>query len=233
MKTTRTALVFLAMLTTSVTASACADAGSDTEPADSDYYFATIAQMRKAHVAWSPEPATLAEALPRSSATMISKARSHWSDLAVMGKVTNVQPEYGIHYPDANPGHEGNEEARAVVVDFFATEAHERVLTVTISPKWVTGAVPGSDVTLTLGTNPDLDPQRFVESITSLDQVFAVVAQRRDGRNAGELYPILNGALLGSVGADGSLSFSGLGDTEDQFLSGMDTLAEVQAAVAR
>lgn len=217
-------------MTTKVTAAAVAAAlgalsgcaASEPEAGDPALFFDRVATSREAHVAIQNEPAHLADALPQEQT-----GRS-WSALALEGTVVSVEPQHGVHYPNADPGHRGNEEAGAEIVAFDDPRAHERVLTLTVEPEWSTGA--DEDVVITLGASGDIDPEKFVSSLRGLDDVVAVLGQRVGGRTAGEYHPILNGALLGRVDSAGTIHFDGLGAEEKEFVDGIDTVKEFREA---
>lgn len=186
---------------------------------DPAFFFDRVAQLRASHVAIQGEPDDLAEAV----------ADDAWADLVLEGTVVSVEPKHGVRYPHADPGHHGDEEAGAQVVDFDDPRAHERVLKVAIDPEWSTG--DGQDVTVTLGASGDADPDQFLASLRGLRHVVAVLGQRTGGRSAGEYYPLLNGALLGRVDSQGHLHFDGLGEQEKAFVGGVDTVGELKETV--
>ncbi|QCX26252.1 hypothetical protein [Nocardioides jishulii] len=201
-----------------LTLTGCSASNPEAE-GDPAFFFDRVAQLRASHVAIQGEPDDLAEAV----------ADDVWADLVLEGTVVSVEPKHAVHYPDADPGHPGDEEAGAQVVDFDDPRAHERVLDVTIDPEWSTGG--GQDVTLTLGASGDADPEQFLASLRGLNHVVAVLGQRTGGRSAGEYYPLLNGALLGRVDSQGRLHFDGLGEQEKEFVDGVDTVGELKETV--
>lgn len=203
---------------------------------DPQYVFAKVSELRDRHVLDVLEPTSFENALPNRKLvanTTKGQVRTSWSDVVVTGTVTNVQPGTAVIYPNTNPTSSANEE-EVRMVDFDDPEAHERNVVVTIRPSWSSGASVGAEVRIRMGVIGGADPAKFLAGLRGLqgELVVALLDGRESGRHTGDFYPIMGGAMLGRVEADGKLRFSGMGDKESGFMCNIDTLNELRDAAA-
>ncbi|WP_235734674.1 hypothetical protein [Nocardioides alcanivorans] len=196
-----------------------------TQEATPDFYFDHVSNLRESNFGVQSEPATLADAVRPGGAGL----GPPWSELTLTGRVLNVRGSHGVRYPNADPLFDGDEQTRPTVTPFEDPSADERAISVTIRPDWTTEEKVPEEIVLTIGLGPDADPHKMVDSLGALNEIVAVVAVRRGGRSDGELYPLLNGALLGEV-ASGMIRFPGLDDEERSFVGEIDTVDELRSA---
>jgi hypothetical protein len=182
------------------------------------YFYSRVQYIREEVAPNVVESRTLAEALP------CGKAPTRL-DLIVDGEVLDVAPGDGIVW--------GDEEDSVRLTKFDDPNADERDVVLTIQP--ARAMTSGGDmsnpepVTVRMGVLGGSDPDRFVASLDSLERVTALLAVIPDGAHKGEYYPAYSGAGLGA--ADGeTLTFPGLGKSQEKFLGGTTSTDELFAS---
>ena len=197
--------------------------GTGKESSSPAFYFNQVKSVRDAHMLNVVEPESLAAAMPRRQ----GEAGESWSQVAFTGRVVAVEPGPARIYPRADPGNDKDEESEVQEVPYDSPEADGRTVVVTVQTDWIVGEpAPEGAVEIWVGTPGSTDPDEFLRSLRGLDQVAGVL----DQHDGGQYYPILQGALLGTVDDAGTLSFPGIGDRSEEFLAGIDTVAEFRAS---
>ena len=213
--------------------SAC---GANTDSAakgDPGYVFEQVRTLRTGEGLDMIEPHHLKEALPNHSVSVRTDKgtiNDSFSDMVLVGTITGVRPGDAIAYDNPDPIAAGDEEAYHQV-DFDDPDAVDRNIVVTVKVETSAGEQPMSDeVQFRMGVLAGADPAKFMAGLRAIGKTAILLDHRKDGRHAGELVPVMGGALIGAVSADGSIAFPGLGSSERTFVDGLDTVTQLEDA---
>lgn len=211
-----------------IAVSACGSAtgeSSSVQPgsqADVDYVLSTLgANYERVRDPFGPT--SLQEAVPRPpSSTAQGAATPASTDLLLIGTVVEVSKGQARKYTS---------EDEYEVVEFDDPEAHERTALVTVQVDTAVAPFGPRSVdkqTFRVGLAGAEDPDRFLSGLRGMGEVVVLLAEVRDGRNQGTLYPIMAGAAMGEVSPDGALSFPAMGEDAESFMGKADTIGELK-----
>lgn len=204
------------------TMTSCGNGGSGVGSSTPDYYFATVAAARDAHMMIAgPSPTSLAEALPnRRYSIRWTDITFQFSELVVTGEV--IEARYGPAY-----AHRDNDTIYPVAFD--DPRAVEHTFDVVIRVEEEFGAVTGGEtVTFRMGSLNAADLEGYKKALQSLGRT-VVFLQNRQDRDGPVWIPIEQGALVGQVSSSGALRFPAM-DPEhaEGFSPEMSTLRQLR-----
>lgn len=230
------------ILVFSAATAACSNGPRDVSAqGEPQYVYERVSAMRSNATLHVTEPESLAGSLPGAEISVTDpksgqevEEESLWSDVVLTGNVVKVAPGDAIFYENLDPASpETEEEIRSV--DFDDPNAHERNVVISIQPDWSAGENIPKSVDFRMGVIGGGDPYKFMESLRGLqdDKIVVVLKARESGMNVGEYYPIMGGALLGTVTEGGALAFPGLNEDEATFVGELDTVEELKEEAER
>jgi len=202
------------------TASATSPAGADGASSETAYAFKLLNERRDAMGSQARET-TLADLLPNHKFTVGDSEPAVLAAGIVVGTVTKVEPG-AAYVSDAASGEERE-------VDFDDATATSRDLILTVSVESALGDVSGdAAVTFGLAIDGAADANKAIASFASLGRVIAVLDAAGNLTFEPDLHSIRQGGgLLGTVSADGAITFPYFGEKNASFLDGLDTVADV------
>lgn len=203
------------------TAIATSPTGTDNGSGAAAQFVFDLLSERNVAMGTEAREKTLADLLPNHKFTVGDSEPVSLASGIVFGTVTKVQTGAAYLSEPAT--------GEQVEVDFADPAATTRDFIVTVSVTSALGDVSGdSSVTFGVAIDGTADPDKVIASLESLGSVVAVL----DVPGKLEFEPGMHsvrqgGGLLGTVAADGSITFPYFGDKSAEFLDGLDTVADV------
>lgn len=213
---------------------ACSSASPTTS--SSTYFYDAVSASRSNLSVDVLEPSTLVEALPSTvvvAETVKGQVEHSFSDLVITGRIVGVRPGNAVHYENLDRvGRPGVNDEAWREVDFYSSEAHERNVLVTVAVSKSSSQSQVKELEFRMGVPGGGDPEKFMASVRGIGESIILLEEREDGRNAGDLMPILRGAGIGELEPDGGISFPGLGEESTKFVGDLRTSDDVWNATS-
>lgn len=181
-------------------------------------------------------PPTLEQNLPNHTSLIDTGERqvsTTVTKVLVVGKVTEVRHGDAIIYKD---GDLVNEEPVPTRTDWEDAGVAYRDLIVTVSPKNTVGAdVAEKDgpISFRLTIVPGSDPDKYEAAVRNLGTVVLLLSDSPAPQHKGEYVPARGLSGIGVVDDSGRLSFPGMGEGQETFMAGIDTVQELVAAASQ
>jgi len=224
-----TAAIWLAVAGLVMTACGARGGDSTTVKAGSlGYAFGAISTFHKSFAGDEQWPADLSEAMPNHIITLGDTGRqATYSDALVVGRVSSVTKGEGVIW--------GEDEGDYKVVSYDDPQAVTRTANVSMSVEDATGSVDTKtpSISLRVVAPIDADPEKFIEGLAGLDHIVVLLVNDPSAVHKVSMRPIMDGASIGTVSDDGTVSWPGLAEDSKQFagdLTSIDALLKAARA---
>lgn len=203
------------------TAIATSPAGTDNGSGSAAQYAVDLLAERGHNTGGLVREQSLADLLPNHKFQVGNSDPVSLASGIVVGTVTKVQ-RGAAYLSDPATGED-------IEVAFNDDAATSRDLIITVSVESALGDVGGASVvTFALAIDGSANADQAITSFEGLGRVIAVLDAAGSLTFEPELHSIRqSGGLLGTVSADGAITFPYLGDRNAEFLDGLDTVADV------